>query len=123
MDKGLDQVGKMVGIEAGSMGSYVRSIQGWELVIYTLDLDDGFSDVDFVLALDTPMAKQIYELTSGILLKRAFAEKNEDGDLEVPLEEDFGLNIARRDDKLLIAGSAARLRQTTAMESTASDSP
>ncbi|MAG56870.1 MAG: hypothetical protein CMJ83_11305 [Planctomycetes bacterium] len=111
MDAGLDQVGNLIGVETGSLGTYLRSIQGYEAALYRIELADGFPELDFVIAVTTPMADQIYKLLSGKLIEEALADEVGKEEIEVNIDE-FAMNIARHGDQIVIGSSTSRLRET-----------
>jgi hypothetical protein len=111
MDEGMDQLGSLIGVEAGSIGSYLRSINGYEGALYRFAVLDGFPELDFVIVIETAMAEQIYKLLSGKLIEEALADDMGNDEVEVNVDE-FSMNIARRDNKIIIASDSARLNET-----------
>jgi|GEM_PF-6829154 hypothetical protein len=110
MDEGLGMMNDMLGFQPGSISTWLRSISRFEGAITRFQLTDGAPEIDFVLVLTTPQAEQIYGVVTGKLLEEQLGTKVADDEMEVGLE-DFGINIGRRGEQLIIASSGDRLRE------------
>ncbi len=112
MDEALGQVDGMLGIEVGSIGGYLRSVKVFEGVLYSLQLTDAFPEIEFAVSIETPQAEAIYKLLSGKLIEEQIAEQSGPEDLNVSIGDAFGIAIARRGDRVIIANDQRRLNET-----------
>ncbi len=111
MDEGLSFMDQMLGMETGSISTYVKSIQTMEGAVIKFEMTDGAPVFDFVFVLTTPQAQQIYDLASGKFIAEQLGTKVDDSETEVGLDE-FSMNIGIRGEQLIIASSSSRLRDT-----------
>ena len=116
MDQGMEAMESMFGIPGGSLGTWLRSVKQTEGALFRLDIGGGAPDLDWVLAFETPMAEEIHDTTLKILEKTGAMfdsmGEGEDRSTEVSIGNEFGMNLAYRDDRIVLASSASRLRQT-----------
>lgn len=111
MDQGLGMMNGMLGFQPGSMSTWLRSITRLEGAVTRFHLTDGAPDIDFVVILTTPQAEQIYNVVTGKLIEEQVGTKVADDEVEIGVE-DFGMNLGRRGDQLILASSGERLRET-----------
>lgn len=112
IDKMLGMADGFLGIEVGSLSTYLRSIKSFEGALYRFELTDGFPEIEFALVFQTPMADKIYKLLSGKLVEEQIGEDLGNNETEVRFGDDFGLNVAQHEDKIVIANDQRRLRET-----------
>ncbi len=111
MDQGLGMVNDMLGFQPGSMSTWLRSITRLEGAVTRFHLTDGAPEIDFVVILTTPQAEQIYNVVTGKLIEEQIGTKVAEDEVEIGVE-DFGMNLGRRGDQLILASSGDRLRET-----------
>ena len=113
LDQALSEAENMFGFEGGSLSAYIKSIQSVEGALYRLELTDDIPEMDFAVVIQLPQADEFYKLLSGALVENMLGDLNDEGELEVTGDE-FGMNAAQRDDKIIIASDQRRLRETIA---------
>ncbi len=111
MDEGLQSVSAMMDMGDISIGSWLRSIRGYEAALTRFELTDSFPEMDFVFVLHTSMADRIYEVVSGKLIEDAVADPVNDDEMELAMGE-FGVSVGKRDDMIILASDQRQLRET-----------
>lgn len=111
MSQALGYLEKSLGVEAGTLGSWLTSIRGIQAALLSLEPTGGVPELDFVVVVEHPQAEQIYEVLSGKIAKRFQGIVDDEGDLEIPVDE-MALNVGRRGERLIFAGDPRRLRAT-----------
>ena len=112
IDKAMGMADGFLGMEVGSLSTYLRSITNVEGALSRLELTDGFPEVDFVLVFQTPMADKIYALLSGKLIEEQLGTDLGNGETEIDIMGQFGMSLGQKDDKLVLASDQRRLRDT-----------
>jgi hypothetical protein len=112
MDKGFEQADQALGLNVGSLSGYIKSIKGFELVLYNVELTDGFPEIDFAIRVETARADEIYDLLSGKLIEEAMGNKVSDKETEVDIMGQFSMNIGRHQDSIIFANNSSRFRET-----------
>lgn len=111
MDRLMSMADGFIGIEVGSMSTYLNSVTAAEGALFGLELTDSIPEIDFVLVLDTPQADRIYNVFSGILVKKELAERYGDSEIDVSVADEFTARIGRYGDKIIVASRPERLRE------------
>jgi hypothetical protein len=112
MDKGLEQADAMLGLNAGSLSGYFRSIKGVEAVVYSVELTDSIPEIEFAMKFETNRAEEIYELLSGKLIENVMGNKLSDDETEVDFGGQFSMNIGRHQDSIIFANNSSVFRET-----------
>ncbi len=112
IDKAMGMADGFLGMEVGSLSTYLRSVTNLEGALSRLELTDGYPEVDFVLVFQTPMADKIYALLSGKLIEEQLGTDLGNGETDIDIMGQFGMSLGQKDDKLVLASDQRRLRDT-----------
>jgi hypothetical protein len=112
-EKNLKQADKEIGLQDGSMDSWMRSIGSIELALFDLDFGETMFEgppiPDFVAVFESSLATDIYNQVAAMMVDRGIGARDEAGRMVMGVSEGFAPTFALYGGKVVVAGSQSRL--------------
>lgn len=120
MERGFKQADQGIGLQDGTMDSWMRSIGSIELALFSFDFDGeslgfgGTPTLDFAAIVESPLAIEMYNQFSGMLIDSGRGTRNERGDIVMDIGGDQQPLFSVQGTRMILAGSESRLSKVVA---------
>jgi hypothetical protein len=111
-DRGFKQADKGIGLDDGGFDGWMRSIGSIEFALFNFALEGGFGappTLDFAVIMESPLAIDIYNQTSKMMIDHGIAARNEQGNFVISGGDGFSATFAIWGSKVVLASDQSRL--------------
>jgi hypothetical protein len=112
MERGFKAGDKEMGLQDGSLDSWLHSIGTVELALFNLSFDESFDEPprpDFAVIMESPLAIEIYNQVAQMMIDRGVGARTEGGQLQLGLGDGFAPMFAIYGNKVVLASDQSRL--------------
>ncbi len=120
-EKSLKRVDESIGVQGGTMDSWTRAIGSIEIALFSFEFDsESFTGggapptLDFAAILESPLAIEMYNQFSGMLIDSGAGTRNERGDIVIDTGGEQQPLFSVQGTRMILAGNEDRLNKVVA---------